>query len=76
MQDWGEIIHFYGWVSFFTGSTCAKKMVCFSCGLAGGRRGFCNKWQQKWFLSVSSLWDSVGADSSLAVLVDWLCTVH
>ena len=51
-------------------------MVCFLCGLAGGRRGFCNKWQQKWFLSASSSWDSVGAASSLAVLVHWLSMVR
>ena len=76
MQDWGEIINFYGWVRLFTCMTWAKKLVFFSCGLAGGRRGFCNKWQQKWFLSASSSWDSVGEDSSLAVLVDWLCTVR
>ena len=76
MQDRGEISNFYGWVILFTCMTWAKKMVFFSCGLAGGRRGFCNKWPRKWFLSASSSWDSVGADSSLAVLVNWLCTVR
>ena len=41
-----------------------------------GRRGSCNKWPRKWFLSASSSWDSVGAASSLAVVVHWLCTVR
>ena len=34
-----------------------------SCGLAGGRRGFCNKWHQTWVLSAGFSCDSVGADS-------------
>ena len=51
-------------------------MVCFVCGLAGGRRGFCIKWPRKWFLSASFSWDSVGAASSLAVVVDWLSMVR
>ena len=75
-QDWGEILNFHGWVRLFAGLTGAKKMLFFSCALAGGRRGSCNTWPRKWFLSSSSSWDSVGAASSLAVLVHCLDTVR
>ena len=75
------ILRWQCWLTGFTG--CAERCSGCACairhgcrGLAGGRCGFCNKWQQKWFLSTSSSWDSVEADSSLAVLVDWLCTVR
>ena len=75
------ILRWQCWLTGFTqcaercsGCACASRHGCR--GLAGGRRGFCNKWQQKWFLFASSSWDSVEADSSLAVLVDWLCTVR
>ena len=62
MQELGEIINMYGWVRLLTCITWAKKMVFFSCELASGRRGFCKKWPQKWFLSACSSWDSAGGD--------------